>query len=54
MFRKFYARNMADDRPEHTSEIEDVYKDLGKAFLSKGNFINRGMEELSSVINSHL
>ena len=43
LFRKFYARNLGDERQEQTAEIELVYKDLNKAFNLKDNFINRGM-----------
>ena len=28
MFRKFYARNMADDRPEQCEEVDEVFKDF--------------------------
>ena len=54
LFRKFYSRNLADERVEHTAEIETVYQDLGKAFKAKDNFITRGMEELTGIINNHL
>ena len=50
LFRKFYSRNLADERQEQTAEIELVYKDLNKAFKMKDNFINRGMKDLSGVI----
>jgi len=45
---------LADERVEHTAEIETVYQDLGKAFKAKDNFITRGMEELTGIINNHL
>ena len=54
MFRKFYARNMADKRQEQTAEIEMVFKDFNKAFQTKDNFINRGMQDLSGLVQDHL
>ena len=54
LFRKFYSRNLADERQEQTAEIELVYKDLNKAFKMKDNFINRGMKDLSGVIKANL
>ena len=51
MFRKFYARNQADDRAEHTAEINEVFKDFSLAVKTKENFINRGMKDLSGIIN---
>ena len=54
MFRKFYSRNMADQRQEQTAEIELVFKDFNKAVQTKDNFINRGMQDLSGIVNDHL
>ena len=54
VFRKFYSRNQADARLEHTAEIEHVFHDFGKAIKTKDNFINRGMKELSGIVNDHL
>ena len=45
---------MADERKEQTAEIELVYQDLNKAFKMKDNFINRGMQDLSGVIQENL
>ena len=45
---------MADDRVEHAAEIDEVYQDFAKAFNTKDNFINRGLEDLTGVINENL
>ena len=54
LFRKFYSRNIGDNSQEHLAEIELVYKDLNKALKTRGNFINRGMKELSGIVREHL
>ena len=54
VFRKFYSRNLGDNSQEHIAEIELVYKDLNKALKTRGNFINRGMKELSGLVKEHL
>ena len=54
MFRKFYARNMADKRPEQTDEVDQVFRDFQEAFNAKDNFIDRNMQELKGVVNNSL
>ena len=54
MFRKFYARNMADDRPEQCEEVDEVFKDFQEALNKKDNFIERNMDTLTGVVNTSL
>ena len=54
MFRKFYARNMADKRVEQVEEVDGVYKDFSEAVNTKDNFIERNMDTLKGVVNNSL
>lgn len=54
LFRKFYAGNMANGANNETPEIKEAFSSLSKAFKTKDNFINRGIEDLSNVINKNL
>ena len=54
MFRKFYARNMADDRPEQCEEVDEVFKDFSEALNKKDSFIERNMDTLKGVVNNKL
>ena len=53
-FRKFYARNMADKRPEQADEVDKVFSNFQEAINAKDNFIDRNMQELKGVVNNSL
>ena len=53
-FRKFYASNMADKRPEQADEVDQVFGNFQEAINAKDNFIDRNMQELKGVVNNSL